>query len=183
MNVVRQVRIRQMQERDYTAYKTLFNQSQTEYLQFLKNTNLQRYLRERKEKREVTNARFDFYVKTGSSFVAEESGKVVGYVASQTVPFMHGVDKLLWIEYIVVKQNHRKQGTALALLQKLLDYAKHHKITRIYTTINPDNQPSINLHQKAGFMIEDRKIATLTNPDSLSMKQKRPDKPQHKIKR
>jgi L-amino acid N-acyltransferase YncA len=151
-----------MQEKDYEPYKALFDEAYAEYLEFLKNTNPQQYLKERREKREVTHARFEFYLKTGSSFVAEEEGKVVGYVASQTVPFMHGADKLLWIEYIVVKQNHRKQGTALALLQKLLDYAKHHKISRIYTTINPDNQPSINLHQKAGFNIEDRKIATLT---------------------
>lgn len=157
--------IRQLQEKDYEPYKTLFNEAYTEYLEFLKQENHQQYLKERKERREVSHARFAFYLKTGSSFVAEKEGKAIGYVASQTVPFMHGADKLLWIEYIVVQRNYRKQGIGLALLQRLADYAKHHKINRIYTTINPDNPASINLHNKAGFKIEDRKIATLTNPD------------------
>jgi L-amino acid N-acyltransferase YncA len=157
------VHIRPMQEKDYEPYKTLFQEAYNEYVEFLKNTNPQQYLKESKEKREVTHQRFDFYLKTGNSFVAERDGKVVGYVASQIVSFMHGADKLLWIEYIVVQKNHRKQGIGLALLQKLTDYARQHRIDRIYTTINPDNQPSINLHHKAGFKIEDRKIATLTN--------------------
>jgi RimJ/RimL family protein N-acetyltransferase len=152
-----------MEEKDYEPYKRLFDEAYSEYLEFLKSKNPLRYLKERQERREVTRARFDFYLKTGSSFVAEKEGKVVGYVASQVVPFMHGADKLLWIEYIVVQQGFRKQGIGLALLQTLTDHAKHHKINRIYTTINPDNQASINLHSKAGFKIEDRKIATTTN--------------------
>lgn len=57
------------------------------------------------ESETATNARtcFDFYLKTGSSFVAEENSEIIGYVASQTVSFMHGDDKQLWIEYIVVQ--------------------------------------------------------------------------------
>jgi ribosomal protein S18 acetylase RimI-like enzyme len=114
-------------------------------------------LKERQEGRKVSRARFDFYLRTGSSFVAEENGEIIGYVASQTVSFMHGDDRQLWIEYVVVKPEFRKQRIGLTLLHKLVDYARRHKIDRIYTTINPDNEASINLHRKAGFNIKDWK--------------------------
>jgi len=47
------------------------------------------------------------------------------------------------------------------LLHRLIDHAKHNNINRIYTTINPDNTASIKLHEKAGFSITHRKIASL----------------------
>jgi len=152
--------IRQIEEKDYEAFKRLFEEAYVEYLEFLKHKNPKQYLIERRERREVTRARFDFYLKTGSSFVAEENGKVIGYVASQTVHFMHGVNKLLWVEYIVVQREFRRQRIGLALLHKLIDYAKRSGIDRVYTTINPDNEASIKLHLKADFDVKDWKIAS-----------------------
>jgi RimJ/RimL family protein N-acetyltransferase len=70
---------------------------------------------------------------------------------------MHGVD--LWIEYIVVQREFRRRLVGLALLQRLIDYAASSNIDRIYAFINPDNEPSMRLHSKAGFNIEDWKIA------------------------
>jgi len=152
--------VRQIREDDYEAFRGLFEEAYSEYLGFLRHENPQQYLKERRERREVTRARFDFYLKTGSSFVAEEDGKVVGYVASQTINFMHGVDRPLWIEYIVVQSKFRRRGIGLALLRKLMDHAKHSGVDRIYTTINPDNEASIKLHSKAGFNVKDWKIAS-----------------------
>jgi len=149
-----------LKERDCKAYKRLFEEAYAEYLSFLKRRDPQQYLKEQQETREVTHARFDFYLKAGSSFVAEENGEVVGYVASQTVPFMHGVDKLLWIEYVVVHSKYRRHGIGTALMLRLIQHAKSIGIDRIYTTINPDNEASIKLHLKAGFNVEDRKIAS-----------------------
>jgi len=152
--------IRKLEEKDYEAFKGLFEEAYSEYLKFLSRENPQQYRKERQERREVSHARFDFYLKSGSSFVAEEDGKVAGYVASQTVRFMHGVDKLLWIEYIVVQRKFQKRGIGFTLLHKLIDYAMRSGIDRIYTTINPDNEASIKLHLKAGFNVKDRKIAS-----------------------
>ena len=70
---------------------------------------------------------------------------------------MHGVD--LWIEYIVIKKEFRRRGLALALMQKLIEYADSSDVDRIYTFINPDNTPSLRLHSKARFDVEDWKIA------------------------
>ena len=155
-----QVIIRQIEEKDYEAFRRLFDEAYSEYLEFLKQKNPTQYLKERQERKEITLARFNFYRKTGSSFVVEEDGKVVGYVASQIVGFMHDVDRLLWIEYIVVQQKFRRRGTGLALLRKLVEHAKFSGIDRIYTTINPDNEASIKLHLKAGFNVKDWKIAS-----------------------
>ena len=70
---------------------------------------------------------------------------------------MHGVD--LWIEYIVIQGEFKRRGIGLTLLQKLIDYASSLGVDRIYAIINPDNEPSMRLHSKAGFYIEDWKIA------------------------
>jgi L-amino acid N-acyltransferase YncA len=151
------VMVREIKEEDYEVFKSLFNQAFSEYLEFLKHENPQQYEKELGKRREITRSGFEFYLGTGSSFVAEENGKAVGYVASQKVPSMHGVD--LWIEYIVVQREFRRRRVGLALLQRLIDYAASSSIDRIYAFINPDNEPSMRLHSKADFSIEDWKIA------------------------
>ena len=154
---MRKVIVRRIEEKDYEVFKRLFDQAFFEYLEFLKQENPRQYVKELKERREITRSGFNFYLRTGSTFAAEEHGEVVGYVASQSVPSMHGVD--LWIEYIVIQGEFRRRGIGLILLQKLIDYAASSSIDRIYAFINPDNEPSIQLHSKAGFNIEDWKIA------------------------
>lgn len=161
------MKIRPIEEKDYEVYKNLFEEAFSECLAFLKHENPEQYRKEKKEKRVVTHSRFGFYLKTGSTFVAEQDGNIVGYVASQTVPFMHGVDRLLWIEYIVVQKKFRRNGIGLALLRRLMDHAHSFGIKRIYTTINPDNEASIKLHNKAGFNIEDWKVASAKIANSV----------------
>lgn len=149
--------VREMKEKDYQVLKSLFDQNLSEYLEPLKQQNPKQYWKEVIERREITRSGFEFYLGTGSSFVAEENGKVVGYIASQKVPSMHGVD--LWIEYIGVQKEFRRRRIGLALLQRLKDYATSSSIDRVYAFINPDNEPSMRLHSKASFSIEDWKIA------------------------
>lgn len=152
--------VRELAKEDYRSYKQLFDDAYCEYLENLKESNTQQYRKEVQNKRKVTSARFNFYLNSGSSFVAEENNEVVGYVAAQTISFMRGLDKVLWIEYIVTKKDHRRQGIATALLKKLVDHAKHHQVDSIYATINPDNTASIKLHQKLGFDVKSWKVAS-----------------------
>jgi L-amino acid N-acyltransferase YncA len=146
--------IRQLVKSDYKPYKQLFEEAYYEYLEGLKQDNLQQYQREIQSKREVTFSRFNFYLKTGSSFAAEREGKVIGYVATQTIPYMRGHDKVLWIEYIVTKKECRRHGVGTALLRNLVDHAKQHQVHSIFATINPDNAASIQLHRKLGFNVK-----------------------------
>jgi L-amino acid N-acyltransferase YncA len=143
-----------MHEKDHEVYRLLFDEAYREYLWSLRYNDPEQYRKEKCEMRSVSHERFDFYRKTGSSFVAQEKGKVIGYVATQTIAFMRGLDKTLWIEYIVTKKEYRKHGIATALLEKLRDYAQQHQIDIVYATINPDNIASIKLHQKLGFNVK-----------------------------
>jgi L-amino acid N-acyltransferase YncA len=154
------MRVRLLQKKDFEGFKRLFDEAYSEYLEFLRHRSHELFLEAVEEKEEITWEGFDFYVRAGTSFVAEEKGKVIGYVASQTMPSLHGVTKTLWIEYIVVQQGFRRRKIGLALLSKLLDYAKQNGIDEIYATINPDNPASIQLALKAGFDVKDWKIAT-----------------------
>ncbi|MFX1486393.1 MAG: GNAT family N-acetyltransferase [Promethearchaeota archaeon] len=153
--------IRRMEDKDYEAFKGLFEEAYGEYLKSLKERDPQKYQKELKEERKVTRERFEFYLETGSSFVAED-GEVIGYVVSQTLNFVRGFDRLLWIEYVVVKKKLRRRGIGLALLRKLTEYARRSNVDRIYTTINPDNVASIRLHLKAGFDVKNWRTASYT---------------------
>jgi len=154
------MRVRLLQEKDFEAFKRLFDEAYSEYLEFLRHRSHEQFLEAVEEKEETTREGFDFYVQTGTSFVAEERGKVIGYVASQTIPSLHGINKTLWIEYIVVQQRLRRRKIGLALLSKLLDYARQAGIDKLCATINPDNPVSLQLALKAGFDVKDWKIAT-----------------------
>jgi RimJ/RimL family protein N-acetyltransferase len=154
------MRVRLLEERDFEAFGTLFDDAYSEYLEFLRNESREQFLEAAEEREEVTREGFDFYLHTGASFVAEEGGKVVGYVASQIMPSLHGVSKTLWVEYIVVQRKFRRQKIGLALIAKLLEYARSTGMERIFTTINPDNPASIQLATKVGFDVRDWKIAT-----------------------
>ncbi len=102
---------------------------------------------------------FNSYLISGSSFVAEAQGKVVGFVFSQTIKFMHREKRMLWVEYIGVHEEYQGRGIGQALLTKVVDYVKQHSIPRIESTINPDNLPSIKLHEKTGFKVRNWKRA------------------------
>jgi len=154
------MRIRLLEEKDFEAFRTLFDDSYSEYLEFLRSRSYEQFLEAAEEREEVTREGFDFYLKSGTTFVAEEESKVIGYVASHTMPSLRGISKELWIEYIVVQRKFRRQKIGLALLAKLQSHARETGIERLYSTINPDNPESIGLHQKAGFDVRDWKIAT-----------------------
>jgi L-amino acid N-acyltransferase YncA len=156
----KEMRVRLLEERDFEAFRTLFDEAFSEYLEFLRHQNHEQFLEEAAEREEVTREGFDFYLKSGTTFVAEEEGKVIGYVASQTMPSLHGINKELWVAFIVVQKKFRRQKIGLALLAKLQSHAREAGIERLYSTINPDNPESIRLHQKAGFDVKNWRIAT-----------------------
>ena len=160
IGVDRKMRVRLLEEKDFEAFRRLFDEAYSEYLEFLRHKGHEQFLEAAEEREEVTREGFDFYLQTGTSFVAEEGGKVIGYVASQIMPSLHGINKTLWIEYIVVEQKFRRQKIGLTLLAKLLNYARQAGIDRICATINPDNPASIQLATKVGFDVKDWKIAT-----------------------
>jgi len=156
----KEMRVRLIEERDFEAFRTLFDEAFSEYLEFLRHENHEQVLKEVAEREEVTREGFDFYLKTGTTFVAEEEGKVIGYVASQIVPSLFGINKELWVAFIVTQKEFRRQKIGLELLARLQSCAREAGIERLCSTINPNNPESIGLHQKAGFDVRDWKMAT-----------------------
>jgi L-amino acid N-acyltransferase YncA len=154
------MRIRRLEKRDFEAFRTLFDEAFSEYLEFLRHENPGQFRMEVAGREQVTREGFDFYLKTGATFVAEQEGRMIGYVAAQPMPSLFGVNKTLEIAFIVVQKEFRRQNIGLALLAKLQDYAKEAGIERLDSTINPNNPESIGLHQKVGFDVKDWKLAT-----------------------
>jgi len=52
-------------------------------------------------------------------------------------------------------------GMGLTLYESLIKKARETGISVIETVINIDNPNSIKLHEKAGFTLQDRKVAVL----------------------
>jgi L-amino acid N-acyltransferase YncA len=150
-----------MQKQDFESIRRLFDEQYDEYLGFLQLNDPQRYDIEKRERQEVDRTSFEFFLNTGSSFVAEEKHEVIGYVISQTMSDVHGMNDVLLVEEIAVKAKYRRKGIATALFQKIIDYAKRHNVKQIHTAINPDNDASIKLAQRVGFNVEDWKKAVL----------------------
>jgi hypothetical protein len=67
----KKMRVRLLEERNFGAFKTLFDEALSEYLEFLQHGNHEQFLKEVTEREEVTREGFDFYLKTGATFVAE----------------------------------------------------------------------------------------------------------------
>ena len=101
---------------------------------------------------------FQINVSTGYCFVAENEGRVIGFIlAHETLPF----HETLCIRYVGLNPNFQGRGVGLLLYQKLIEKAKQKGIKEIRALINTDNPKSIKFHKKAGFKLKDRKEAVL----------------------
>ena len=78
--------------------------------------------------------------------VAEEEGKVLGYVGSQTV--MDESDMM----NIAVHPDCRKQGIATVLISGLIDTLKLRGSRCLTLEVRVSNLPAIALYQKMGFL-------------------------------
>lgn len=89
-------------------------------------------------------------------FVAVLDGRVVGWVAAGAIshrPCYSGV-----VEHSVyVASEQRGKGVGQVLLSTLIEAAEKAGVWTIQTGIFPENEPSVALHQRAGFRIVGRR--------------------------
>jgi ribosomal protein S18 acetylase RimI-like enzyme len=104
---------------------------------------------------------FDFYMSGGLSFVARENGLVVGFIFAQVMRHVQSLNKVVWIENMGVHPDYRRQGIATILVRRLVQATREKGIEAIFSSVTADNQESIMLHAKLGFLMEDRKFALL----------------------
>ena len=81
-------------------------------------------------------------------FVAENNGKVVGYIG------MYITVDTANITNVAVKEEYRRQKVAQKLLFKLIEKSKEEKLDFITLEVRKSNNPAISLYQKFGFTIE-----------------------------
>lgn len=58
-----------------------------------------------------------------------------------------------WLLSLVVSLSHRREGIGTALVNQLLNKARHFALERIYLTVAPDNDAAISLYERLGFII------------------------------
>lgn len=104
---------------------------------------------------------FDFYLEGGLSFVAREEGMVVGFIFAQMIRYIQSLKKVVWIENIGVHPDFRRQGIAMLLIRRLIREARERGAEVVFSSVTSDNQESIMLHSRMGFLMEDRKFALL----------------------
>ncbi|MGD9894247.1 MAG: N-acetyltransferase family protein, partial [Dehalococcoidia bacterium] len=103
---------------------------------------------------------YSLNVETGYSFVAEgEDGRIAGFVlAFESMPFKGTVH----IRHIGVHPNSQRESVGLQLYQQVIEQAKLNGIVEMRALINLDNAPSLRLHAKAGFSLQERVEARLS---------------------
>lgn len=149
------ITIRPMAITDYKGVNQVDIATQKQYLgnefDVMSKNEKQKHLVSRKSE-------FLINVNTGFCFVAEDNGKIVGFLlAHEALPF-HGT---LYIRYIGLIPDYQGKGIGLLLYQTLIEKAKQTGIKKIWGLINIDNPQSARLCEKAGFALKDRKEAIL----------------------
>jgi len=104
---------------------------------------------------------FDFYKEAGMSYVAIEDKQIVGFIFAQMVQHVFNVEKVVWIEGLMVHPLQRRKGIGYKLLRKVSAEGKKKGAKAVQSVILQDSQSAIMLHKKVGFFIDGRKLAFL----------------------
>jgi len=101
---------------------------------------------------------FSLHVKSGYCFIAKLDNVIVGFIfAYDTLP---GTGRV-YIQYIAIDPDFQAKGIGALLLSALINKAKKTKCKEVWSLINLDNPQSMKLHQKVGFILTDRKEASI----------------------
>ncbi len=107
---------------------------------------------------ESRKSEFKINVETGYSFVAVHDNIIVGFIfAHEMLPF-HGT---LYVRHIAIQPDFQGQGVGELLYKAVISKAKESGLRKIIALINLDNPNSMKMHEKLGFILNDRKEASL----------------------
>lgn len=90
--------------------------------------------------------------------VAEEEGRVLGYVGSQTV--LGETDMM----NIAIHPDFRKRGIGTALISCLIDTLSNHGSHSLMLEVRASNNPAISVYTKLGFFEVGRRKNYYRNP-------------------
>ncbi len=147
--------IRRLLKKDYEGVRNVDVQTQKQYLgnkfDLMNEEEQERHLVSRKKE-------FNYNVDSEYSYVAIIDKTIVGFLfAYETLPYVGNI----YIRYIGINPKYQGKSIGFYLYKELIHEAKKNNIKKITACINLDNPNSMKLHQKAGFLLKDRKEATL----------------------
>ncbi len=100
-------------------------------------------------------------------FVAEQDGKVVGFMISYILTAGFGMPKSAWIATLGVDTNCMGQGIGATLAEEILKYYKAQGVENVYTSVRWDSTDLLSFFKTLGFdrsnFINLRKILKYTN--------------------
>jgi len=98
-------------------------------------------------------------------FVAEDEGKLVGYLGA----YGGGFKRNRHCAYVVtgILQSHTGQGIGKQFFKALDEWALSHGIHRLELTVMSHNERAVHLYQKMGFVVEGIKKDSLRVNDSF----------------
>ncbi|MCR4284511.1 MAG: GNAT family N-acetyltransferase [archaeon] len=153
--IMDKVIIRDLRFKDFEGVREIDNLTQRIYLgkkwDSFSVLKKEKYLVSRKSE-------FKMNCKTKYSLVALIKNKLVGFIfAYETLPFK---DKI-YVRHLAVHPDFQKQMIGKKLYEAFIKNVRLSSKKEIEAGINPDNLPSISLHEKMGFNVIDWKKATL----------------------
>ena len=103
------------------------------------------------------NDLINYYLDKKGLIIAEQDDKIIGYILTQNIEWVHGIKKVVWNEHIGTHPAYRKNGVAMKLLEFTKNYYKD-KADCLYGEIHPLNEKSIRLFEKFDCEIVDRRL-------------------------
>ncbi|MBM4249425.1 MAG: GNAT family N-acetyltransferase [Euryarchaeota archaeon] len=87
----------------------------------------------------------------GECLVAEEGGRVVGYILGEMKEFAFGAERSGWIEVLGVHPRHMGRGVGKLLGQRLLSTFRRKGATRVFTAVGWDSGDLLAFFRSVGF--------------------------------
>ncbi len=84
-------------------------------------------------------------------FVAEQDGKVVGFMISYILTAGFGMPKSAWIATLGVDTSCMGQGIGASLAEEILKYYKAQGVENVYTSVRWDSTDLLSFFKTLGF--------------------------------
>ena len=101
----------------------------------------------------------DIQNKYSKNWVWTEKDGIVAYLFGYLI-----VDEY-HLHNIAVSNEYRKNGIALKLMEKMLNFAKENKVKAVFLEVSSSNLPACNLYKKNGFVAQGTRKKYYPNGD------------------
>lgn len=87
----------------------------------------------------------------GACFVAEQDGRIVGFMISTILTAGFGLAKSAWISTIGVRPDQMGRGIGASLAAAVFEYYRAHGIDTVYTSVRWDSTDLLSFFKTLGF--------------------------------